>query len=692
MKSLPHYNTVANFDKTNSTSTNPAKRNSLLDRIAFFNQKKPSNEPMKPRQSIKIDNSNIKKKLENMNKEFEKAQTARRRNTQSFKVENFSTNNVGRMTKEINDNDLKKKDEEQKKINELKEKKFVDNKFGINKFMDMLEEKEKEDKLKLKKNENNTQNSQNVTSIIEKINNNVGNTEKASDNINKNVKLQKLNQTFFQNLFGNKQQDLSEERKLHLFDRKINKYEIKEKIRYKIKLKNPNEKIQYESILYDEDGNIVKTSEKKDGKNEIVLFDNIEMDYNFTKATSITMVLIKYVDNNEVTRTKKVIPLKKIFHPEKKEYEEKIDNFTDDELLNIDYDEPKEKEDEKYIQLSFNIKNNKGKDNNMNSNISYTIQKNDEIIFKSAFCDSSNIKKTDKIPESILKPEFEISFYNEDFEETKIKVNYNDLFQGVEIKDFSDFNINVLPEIVKKNRLIKLIKSGLNLDLSIAIDFTCSNGSPNYSDSLHYIENGFVNNYEKAIRENYKIISTLNEKDKYDIYGFGADINGIFEKCFNLNMTDNPSIEGIENIISNYKNAVKSVDFSVGTYFAPVIDRINEVMKNIIYADFHYHILLIISDGLIGDIQDTIDSIIESSKYPLSIIIIGVGASVNNDMKRLNGESGKLISSSGEILKKDIVQYVHYNDYADDINKLTEAVLKYIPDQVSDYYANKIID
>ena len=416
------------------------------------------------------------------------------------------------------------------------------------------------------------------------------------------------------------------------------------------------------------------------------------MDYNFTKATSITMVLIKYVDNNEVTRTKKLIPLKKIFHPEKKEYEEKIDNFTDDELLNIDYDEPKEKEDEKYIQLSFNIKNNKGKDNKMNSNISYTIQKNDEIIFKSAFCDSSNIKKTDKIPESILKPEFEISFYNEDFEETKIKVNYNDLFQGVEIKEFSDFNINVLPEIVKKNRLIKLIKSGLNLDLSIAIDFTGSNGFPYFPFSLHYIENGFVNNYEKAIRENYKIISTLNEKDKYDIYGFGAHINGIFEKCFNLNMTDNPSIEGIENIISNYKKAVKSVIFTGGTYFAPIIDRINEVMKNIIYSDFHYHILLIISDGFIEDIQDTIDSIIESSKYPLSIIIIGVGASVNNDMKRLNGESGKLISSSGEILKKDIVQYVHYNDYADDINKLTEAVLKYIPDQVSDYYANKIID
>jgi len=36
MKSLQHYNTVANFDKINSTSTNPAKKNSLLDRIAFL--------------------------------------------------------------------------------------------------------------------------------------------------------------------------------------------------------------------------------------------------------------------------------------------------------------------------------------------------------------------------------------------------------------------------------------------------------------------------------------------------------------------------------------------------------------------------------------------------------------------------------------------------------------------------------
>ena len=268
--------------------------------------------------------------------------------------------------------------------------------------------------------------------------------------INNNIKLKKLNDKLLKNIFGEKQKQLSEERKIQIFDRKIKNYEIKEKIKYKIKIKNPNEKIRYESIIYDEDGNIIKTSEKKEGTNEIVLFDNVEMNYTFTKVSSITMELIKYIDNNEIIRTKKVIPLKKIFHPQQKEYEEKVDDSTGDEILNIDYDEPEKKEDEKFIQLSFNINNDNRNNKYINSNISYSIQKNDEIIFKSALCDSLNIKKTDKIPESLLKPEFEISFYNDDFEEKKIKINYNDLFQGVEIKEFPDFQINILPQFVKK--------------------------------------------------------------------------------------------------------------------------------------------------------------------------------------------------------------------------------------------------
>ena len=97
---------------------------------------------------------------------------------------------------------------------------------------------------------------------------------------------------------------------------------------------------------------------------------------------------------------------------------------------------------------------------------------------------------------------------------------------------------------------------------------------------------------------------------------------------------------------------------------------------------------MIISDGYVHDIDNIIDRIVESSKLPLSVIIIGVGADVTSDMKKLNGEDGKLIDSSGEGLEKDIVQYVHFNDYNENIEKLTQEVFRYIPQQIKDYFQN----
>ena len=131
--------------------------------------------------------------------------------------------------------------------------------------------------------------------------------------------------------------------------------------------------------------------------------------------------------------------------------------------------------------------------------------------------------------------------------------------------------------------------------------------------------------------------------------------------------------------------------FSATTYFASVIKEFKRrAEQNNNNYDFNYNISLIISDGYLQDINETIDSIIEASILPISFIIIGVGDDVNSDMKILNGENGKLISSKGVVLSKDIIQYVHFNDYANDLTKLAEAVLKYIPGQISDYYKDKL--
>ena len=118
-----------------------------------------------------------------------------------------------------------------------------------------------------------------------------------------------------------------------------------------------------------------------------------------------------------------------------------------------------------------------------------------------------------------------MSFYNEELEERKIIIKTADLKNGLLEDNFSkvyNFKIKIFSEETGNNSFIKLLKKWFNLYLSIAIDFTGSNGDPMYEDSLYYISNEFLNNYEKAMRESIKMISMYNKDNKYNVDGFRA--------------------------------------------------------------------------------------------------------------------------------------------------------------------------
>jgi hypothetical protein len=53
--------------------------------------------------------------------------------------------------------------------------------------------------------------------------------------------------------------------------------------------------------------------------------------------------------------------------------------------------------------------------------------------------------------------------------------------------------------VVSQPSFIGYLRAGMNINLTIGIDFTGSNGAYTDSRSLHYLENG-MNDYEKAIR------------------------------------------------------------------------------------------------------------------------------------------------------------------------------------------------
>ena len=57
-----------------------------------------------------------------------------------------------------------------------------------------------------------------------------------------------------------------------------------------------------------------------------------------------------------------------------------------------------------------------------------------------------------------------------------------------------------------------------------------------------------------------------------------------------------------------------------------------------------YFILLIITDGIINDMQKTIDQIVRGSTLPLSIIIVGVGSDEFESMDILDADDNPLYS------------------------------------------------
>lgn len=76
-----------------------------------------------------------------------------------------------------------------------------------------------------------------------------------------------------------------------------------------------------------------------------------------------------------------------------------------------------------------------------------------------------------------------------------------------------------------------------------------------------------------------------------------------------------------------------------------------------------YFILLIITDGVISDMDETRHAVVQASKLPMSIIIVGVGNADFAAMEFLDGDNRVLRSYTGEEAVRDIVQFVPFREF-----------------------------
>lgn len=95
--------------------------------------------------------------------------------------------------------------------------------------------------------------------------------------------------------------------------------------------------------------------------------------------------------------------------------------------------------------------------------------------------------------------------------------------------------------------------------------------------------------------------------------------------------------------------------------------------------------LLIITDGIITDLEQTKLAIINACELPMSLIIVGVGNEDFSAMEELDGDEKKL-RAFGKTASRDIVQFVELRKFMGSGNfwskeLLAKEVLAEIPQQ-----------
>jgi hypothetical protein len=429
-----------------------------------------------------------------------------------------------------------------------------------------------------------------------------------------------------------------------------------------------------------------------DDKNQVIFGQSIEMNYFFERDQNLEIKIISSSGRAPVTIVENI---GNIFSYSKKGFVSKNEN------LHVDISIKQIKSEKKHYNFATSITDN---NNNLSGQELYLVYKsfNDNKHWRGVLKteESTNMtfmpvvmaeddlflgdaKRNFRIelcshrsPYLIGHAETNIEFLTE---EKTIQITNN----GNLINTYINFGISVNETF----SFVELLGKGLQIATMMAVDFTASNRDPHDQRSLHCITNPEPNQYERSIRQCGNVLANYDNDKLFPLLGFGGIPYGKSETefCFPLNFKDDPNVNGINEMVNVYKNAIAHCQLSGPTYFAPLLNNLcNMIQKS--NANGVYNVMMIMTDGMITDMSSTIDAIVECSYLPISIIIIGVGDANFDAMERLDGDDMPLTNSEGKGCQRDIVQFVPFKKYEGNMNKLSEEVLRELPEQIEKFY------
>jgi len=224
----------------------------------------------------------------------------------------------------------------------------------------------------------------------------------------------------------------------------------------------------------------------------------------------------------------------------------------------------------------------------------------------------------------------------------------------------------------------------LNIDFCVAIDFTSSNGDPRTPGTQHFSRDGMMNDYEEAIQSIGITIEKYSTTKQYPVWGFGAKYGGQVRHLFQCG--NSPTALGTQGILDAYRTVFETdLIMSGPTVIRSVLNK--AALRSKGYRDappsskstMDYCVLLILTDGIVNDLQETQQLV---QKYrelhlPLSVIVVGIGRADFTEFHQWNRAPP---DTRGKF------KFVEFRQHQFDPEELSREALQSVPHETVDYF------
>ncbi|EHB05458.1 Copine-1 [Heterocephalus glaber] len=251
-------------------------------------------------------------------------------------------------------------------------------------------------------------------------------------------------------------------------------------------------------------------------------------------------------------------------------------------------------------------------------------------------------------------------------------------------------------QVEREYSFLDYVIGGCQINFTVGMDFTGSNGDPSSPDSLHYLSPTGVNEYLTALWSVDSVVQDYDSDKLSPVFGFGAQVPPDWQVSheFALNFKPNNPYCAGQGIVDAYRKALPQVRLYGPTNFAPIINHVARFAAQAAYQRTAsvsivaiLHVLLLLTDGAVTDVEATCQAVVNASKLPMSGIIVGVGGADFKAMEQLDADSRPQHTGPGESAAHDIVQFVPYHQFQNAPREaLAQTVLAEVPTQLVSYF------